>query len=51
MILKSAVLKVNGTYTHTDQPNIQTSLAEVNLRKLMLSGAIHLMGSLPFEAA
>lgn len=31
-------------------PNIQTSLAEVNLLKLMDSGAIHLIGSLPFEA-
>lgn len=32
-------------------PNIQTSLRPVNRRKLILSGAIHLMGSLPLEAA
>lgn len=31
-------------------PNIQTSLAVVNLLKLIDSGAIHLIGSLPFEA-
>ncbi len=31
-------------------PNIQTSLAEVNRRKFMDSGAIHLMGSFPLEA-
>ena len=31
-------------------PNIQTSLADVNLLKLMDSGAIHLIGSLPLEA-
>lgn len=31
-------------------PNIQTSLAVVNRLKLMDSGAIHLMGSLPFDA-
>ena len=31
-------------------PNIQTSLAVVNLLKLIDSGAIHLMGSLPLEA-
>ena len=34
----------------TDSPNIQTSLAVVNLLKLIDSGAIHLMGSLPLEA-
>ena len=32
-------------------PNIHTSLRPVNRRKLMLSGAIHLMGSLPRDAA
>ena len=31
-------------------PNIQTSLAVVNLLKFMLSGAIHLIGSLPLLA-
>ena len=31
-------------------PNIQMSLAVVNLLKLIDSGAIHLIGSLPFEA-
>lgn len=31
-------------------PSIQTSLAWVNRRKLMLSTLIHLMGSLPLEA-
>lgn len=31
-------------------PNIQTSLAEVNRRKLIDSGAIHLMGNFPLEA-
>ena len=31
-------------------PNIQTSLAEVNLLKLIDSGAIHLIGSFPLEA-
>ena len=33
-----------------NSPNIQTSLAEVNLLKLIDSGAIHLIGSLPLEA-
>ena len=31
-------------------PNIQISLAIVNLLKLIDSGAIHFMGSFPFEA-
>lgn len=31
-------------------PNIQTSLAVVNRLKLMDSGAIHLIGSLPLDA-
>lgn len=31
-------------------PNIHTSLSVENLRKLIDSGAIHLMGSLPFDA-
>jgi hypothetical protein len=31
-------------------PNIQTSLAVVNRLKLMLSGAIHLIGNFPFDA-
>ena len=31
-------------------PNIHTSLADVNLLKLIDSGAIHLIGSLPLEA-
>lgn len=31
-------------------PNIHTSLAEVKRRKLMDSGAIHLMGNFPLEA-
>lgn len=31
-------------------PNIHTSLEPVNLLKLMLSGAIHLIGSLPLDA-
>jgi hypothetical protein len=31
-------------------PNIHTSLAAVNLLKLIDSGAIHLIGSLPLEA-
>lgn len=41
------------TYTQIkdhSSPNIQTSLADVNLLKLMDSGAIHLIGSLPLEA-
>lgn len=33
-----------------DLPNIQTSLSPVNLLKLILSGAIHLMGSFPWDA-
>lgn len=33
-----------------NSPNIQTSLAEVNLLKLIDSGAIHLIGSFPLEA-
>lgn len=33
-----------------NSPNIQISLAIVNLRKLIDSGAIHFMGSFPFEA-
>lgn len=33
-----------------NSPNIQTSLAVVNRLKLMDSGAIHLIGSLPLEA-
>lgn len=40
-------------HTHINDhnsPNIQTSLAEVNLLKLIDSGAIHLIGSLPLEA-
>jgi hypothetical protein len=32
-------------------PNIHTSLDAVNRRKLIDSGAIHLIGSLPFDAA
>lgn len=35
---------------NNNSPNIQTSLADVNLLKLIDSGAIHLMGSLPLEA-
>ena len=31
-------------------PNIHTSLCEVNFLKLILSGAIHLIGILVFEA-
>ena len=31
-------------------PNIHTSLAVVNRRKLIDSGAIHLIGSLPLDA-
>lgn len=31
-------------------PNIHTSLAEVNRRKLIDSGAIHLIGNFPLEA-
>ena len=41
------LIKISQQHT----PNIQTSLRPVNRRKLMLSGAIHLMGSLPREAA
>lgn len=40
-------------YIKTSQqqtPNIQTSEADEKRRKLMDSGAIHLIGSLPFEA-
>ena len=40
----------NISISQTQTPNIQTSLAVVNLRKLMLSGAIHLIGSFPLEA-
>lgn len=35
---------------NVNSPNIQMSLAIVNLLKLIDSGAIHLIGSLPFEA-
>lgn len=35
---------------YVNSPNIQTSLADVNLLKLIDSGAIHLIGSLPLEA-
>lgn len=35
---------------YSNLPNIQTSLAVVNLLKLIDSGAIHFIGSLPFEA-
>lgn len=31
-------------------PNIQTSVAVVNLLKFIDSGAIHFMGSFPFDA-
>ena len=36
--------------SQTQTPNIHTSDAVVNLRKLIDSGAIHLIGSFPFEA-
>ena len=32
-------------------PNIHTSLSPVNRLKLILSGAIHLIGSFPLDAA
>ncbi len=41
------LIKISQQHT----PNIHTSLRPVNRRKLMLSGAIHLMGSLPLDAA
>lgn len=37
-------------FHHSNSPNIHTSLAVVNLRKLIDSGAIHLIGSLPLDA-
>ena len=40
---------MNSSQIHT--PNIQTSLEEVNLLKLIDSGAIHFIGSRPLEAA
>lgn len=41
---------VDASLYNAYPPNIQTSLAVVNRRKLIDSGAIHLMGSLPLEA-
>lgn len=43
-------MSFSQTIQYLDLPNIQTSLAVVNLLKLMDSGAIHFIGSLPFEA-
>lgn len=40
----------NRNTTVLNLPNIQTSLAVVNRLKLMDSGAIHLIGSLPLDA-
>jgi len=40
----------NATFDQKSLPNIQTSEADVNRRKLMDSGAIHLIGSFPLEA-
>lgn len=37
-------------FNKTDKPNIQTSLAFVNFRKLIDSGAIHFIGILPGAA-
>lgn len=34
-------------HTQMQTPNIQTSLAAVKRRKFILSGAIHLIGSIP----
>ena len=45
----SVISKWNQDTNHS--PNIQTSLAEVKRLKLMDSGAIHLMGSLPLDAS
>lgn len=41
---------VGNSIMKSQLPNIQTSLAEVNRRKFMDSGAIHLIGSFPLEA-
>lgn len=51
-VLKDKPFNRNREEEHLEHnsPNIHTSLAEVNLLKLIDSGAIHLMGSLPFEA-
>lgn len=38
------------TITDYNIPNIHTSLAVVKRLKLMDSGAIHFIGSLPFDA-
>ena len=38
------------SFLNFNLPNIHTSLADVNLLKLIDSGAIHLIGSLPLEA-
>lgn len=38
------------TTIHIHLPNIHTSLAEVKRRKLIDSGAIHLIGNFPLEA-
>lgn len=43
-------VKTANIFSKLNSPNIHTSLAEVNLLKLIDSGAIHLIGSLPFEA-
>lgn len=43
-------MKKERTQPDLNLPNIQTSLAVVNRLKLMDSGAIHLIGSLPLDA-
>jgi hypothetical protein len=43
--------KSNQEHSIRDIPNIHTSLDVVNRRKFIDSGAIHLMGNLPFVAA
>lgn len=43
-------MKKERKTTELNLPNIQTSLAVVNRLKLMDSGAIHLIGSLPLDA-
>ena len=50
MTLCDASMTLHDAQETSDLPNIQTSDAVVNLRKLIDSGAIHLIGSFPFVA-
>ena len=54
-ITSSFLILINGltpliSISQQQTPNIQTSLDPVNRLKLMLSGAIHFIGSLPRDA-